>query len=287
MTIKYNNLRYKLKLPDYLKIKYYQFVLWSIRRLRRIKRIFCEYSKPLIPLFILFFVYLAITYYIGIIKYKYCNFFDAIWDSKEFIFFSLLYVYFNIIFGGEKERHKKLKEQSYEAPALCYYSNCTIKSFLNLVNLNYTSEIFFNETRFKIFMKYLKSKSDIVDSPYINSFDDLWINELIKLLSNIYNKSKNNQYIMSKYDKDEATQLYDKLLLLSNNLKISVKNTQKLNNKIYNDIINLSQGLFNGCVLLRKFWRQDDFMNQKIRYILLHKGIDNSTEKIENLKMFF
>ena len=207
--------------------------------------------------------------------------------KRIYIFFFIIYVYFNMIINGEKERHKNLKEQSYEAPALCYYSNCTIKSFLNLVNLNYSSEIFFTETRFKSFMKYLKKQSDIVNSSYINSFDDLWINELIKLLSNIYYKSKNNQYIMSKYDRDEATQLYDKLLLLSNNLKISVKNTKKLNNKIYNDIINLSQGLFNGCVLLRKFWRQDDFMNQKIRYILLHKGIDNSTEKIENLKMFF
>lgn len=285
MKIKYKNGIYQVNIQDYFLIKKEQVILKIKRLWRYLKRVYSS-MQSLFIIFVFTLIYLIIIYLIGKTNHKYNNFLDAIWEFKEY-FLSTFIITFAIDFSSkEQQRHKNLINQQYIAEDVMALSDKIIRTLLNFIGYEYQKDIFLTENH----RKYLEDslthfKCNFTIKVQKNEIEELriTIDEMINLLQLVCQGIKQNQYIISNYDRITGIDLCNNISE-SLNIIINEINTESKAEQLKKEVMELSENLLFVCGLLRRPWRWDYNRDQKIRRILLK--YENQTN-LNDIKQWF
>ena len=167
-------------------------------------------------------------------------------------------------------------------------SNEIIRTLLKFIDYEYQEDIFLTENHRKYLEDSLthfkcgstiKAQQTEIEELRIN------INKMTNLLQTVCQGIKQNQYIISNYDKitgiDCCTNISQTLDTVINEI-----NKDNKTEKLKAEIIKLSEKLLFICELLRRPWRWDYNRNQKIRSILLKYANQNDLN-VNDIKQWF
>ena len=289
IKVKYKTGTYSINSFYGLVIMIYQLKLLVRRSLRFAKRIVI-YSYPILLVVLCFIIYLIIITPIGIITNKYNNLFDSFWDSKQFLFSSIIIVFITNIITSEKKRHKTLEWQFSFYLNTKYLFNDFIEKFINCVSTGtfYEShyyDFFLTERHYEILKKIINKNLNInidknKDSYYmwndINSYNVNKIDYLKIILNDFKNETNNIKNTLLNHDiigfKNES---YDSLSNIQKELeKITIiLNSKKIDSENITIFINeIIYPMYYFIASIRRPWRWDTKDDIKICEILNSKG---------------
>ena len=287
MNIKRYNYIYKLKIIDWVKVKFYQNIL-LLKRIKRQLHVIKKHFKATIIATILLFIYILTIYFIGVKTIYFNSFYDAIWDARELIFSFLVLSIFIPYYDAVKKRKIQLKRQYYDYTELyikCDYIMYLIINGFTKINYNY---IFISTEKNKKFKNnFFKRKYKTFHIEQDKKYEIIsWLDSLNITIYKIIENLKYNKYIgvdntygdnieigEFNFMLNAITKLKEALLSSENTYEL-IKSLREFNKySIY-------------CIdMIRRPWRWDYKINMKINKII--KKYTNSENINDPINIWF
>lgn len=263
----------------------YSFLLIIKRGLRFLKRV-AIYLKNYIPILMCVIMFEIIIVPIGIGLKEYDSWFDGIWDLREFMLTSFIIAIVVGIFSSETKRHKELENLYWTYQSFKFASERFICSLSRIADFRVEDHIFLTEEKFDLFYLKLIDKIES-DLPMTNNL--IIIDQRL-----LYSTKELPRVIAIKIYFDQYLRALDRLnrSLLTHEFEGTIEHAIEQIDYIYNDIKaelllienqkedytdaqvlrfvdSISRGIYPAIADIRRPWRWDIDINNKMRELIL------------------